>query len=226
MKDIIMKINLLHLIGTLKQTKYNLYKNMEIKFADSFGESIKTLIRHNTWWYKTYNLFRSDIPRFIKNIWKFRKGLWNHYWFDHHGTMMMMEIGLTDIANTTEKYGNEIDETRLKKVDAMRRVIQLIQNYNNDSYIEMAEKELGELVLRKWEFENVPDKPGFSQLIDNETENEKEHNGKVFYRAREIEKMEWEELFVILKGQDYTKFDKDIDWNEQFDGSGLKNWWD
>jgi hypothetical protein len=51
---------------------------MEIKFADSFGKSIKTLIRHITWWYKTYDLFCSDIPRFIRNIWKFRKGLWNH----------------------------------------------------------------------------------------------------------------------------------------------------
>ena len=35
-----------------------------------------------------------------------------------------------------------------------------------------------------------------------------------------------DELFVILKGQDYTKFDKDIDWYEQFDGSGIKGWWD
>jgi hypothetical protein len=140
--------------------------------------------------------------------------------------MMMMEIGLTDIANTTEKYGNEVDESRLKKIEKMRRAIQLIQNYNKDSYIEMAENELGKVIFREWEFEDVPDKPGFSQLVDNETENEKEHNGKVFDRAREIEKMEWEELWIIIQGQDYTKFDKDIDWYEQFDGSGLKGWWD
>jgi hypothetical protein len=199
---------------------------MEIQFADSFGKSIKTLIRHNTWWYKTYDLFRRDIPRFTKNIWRFRKALWNHYWWDHHGTLMFLEIGLSHIANNTEKHGNEIDETRLKKVDAMYRAIQLIQNYNNDSYIDMAEKELGGLVLREWKFEDVPNKPGFSQLVDNENEAEKKHNSEVFERAREIEKQEWDELFVILKGQDYTKFDKDIDWNKQFDGSGLKGWWD
>jgi hypothetical protein len=199
---------------------------MKIEFADSFSKSIKRLIRHNTWWYKTYSLFRHDLPRFFKNVWTFRKALWNHYWFDHHGTMMMMEIGLTDIANTTEKYGNEVDESRLKKIEKMRRAIQLIQNYNKDSYIEMAENELGKLILRDWEFEDVPDKPGFSQLIDNETKDEKEHNGKVFNRAREIEKMEWEELWIIIQGQDYTKFDKDIDWYEQFDGTGLRGWWD
>ena len=199
---------------------------MEIKFADSFGDSIKRLIRHNTWWYKTYELFRYDLPRFLKNVWTFRKALWNHYWFDHHGTLMFLETGLTHISDTVEQYGHEVDESRLKKVDAMRRAIQLIQNYNNDSYIDMAETELGELILHDWEFEPVPDKPEYSQLVDKDTPEEKEHNKKVFERAREIEKQEWDELFVILKGQDYTKFDKDIDWDKQFDGSGLRGWWD
>jgi hypothetical protein len=199
---------------------------MEVKFADTFGDSIKTLIRHNTWWYKTYELFRYDLPRFFKNIWKFRKALWNHYWFDHHGTLMFLETGLTHISDNVEKYGIEIDESRLKKVVAMRRAIQLIQNYNNDSYIDMAEKELGELILRDWEFEPVPDNSHCSRLVDNETPEEKEHNKKVFERSREIQEKEWDELFIILKGQDYTKFDKDIDWNKQFDGSGLRGWWD
>ena len=199
---------------------------METKFADSFGDSIKRLIRHNTWWYKTYELFRYDLPRFFKNVWMFRKALWSHYWFDHHGTLMFLETGLTHISNTVEKYGNEVDESRLKKVDAMRRVIQLIQNYNNDSYIDMAEKELGNLILHDWEFEPVPDNPEYSQIVDKDTPEEKEHNSKVFARAREIEEQEWDELFVILKGQDYTKFDKDIDWDKQFDGSGLRGWWD
>ena len=199
---------------------------MEIKFEDSFGKSIKRLIRHHTWWYKTYELFRYDLPRFFKNIWLFRKGLWNHYWFDHHGTLKFLEIGLTDISNNVEKYGNEIDETRLKKVVAMRRAIELIKNYNEDNYIDMAEKELGELILHDWEFEPVPDKPDYSQLVDKDTPEEKEHNRKVFERAREIGEQEWSELFVILQGQDYTKFDKDIDWNKQFDGSGLRAWWD
>lgn len=199
---------------------------METKFADSFGDSIKRLIRHNTWWYKTYELFRYDLPRFFKNVWTFRKALWNHYWFDHHGTLMFLETGLTHISDTVEQYGNEVDESRLKKVEAMRRAIKLIKNYNEDNYIDMAEKELGKLVLHDWEFEEVPDNPGYSQLIDNDTPEEKEHNKKVFDRAREIEEQEWDELFVILKGQDYTKFDKDIDWDKQFDGSGLRGWWD
>ena len=199
---------------------------MEIKFADSFGKSIKRLIRHNTWWYKTYEFFRYDIWRFLKNIWRFRRGLWNHRWWDHHGMLMFTEDALIHISDRIEKDGIETDESRLKKVIAMRRVIKLIQNYNKDSYLEMAESELGEVIHHPWEFEEIEDKPGFFKLKDKDTEEEKEHNHKVFSRSREIEVEEWNELFEILKGQDYSKFDKLKEWNEQFDGSGLRGWWD
>ena len=207
---------------------------MKVEFADSFSTSIKRLIRHNTWWYKTYSLFRYDLPRFFKNIWKFRKGLWNHYWFDHHGTLRFLEIGLTDMADRIEKDGMEVDSSRLKKVAKMRRAVELIKNYNEDNYIEMAEKELGEIVLHEWEFEDVEGKPGYSRLVDNDTEEEKEHNRKVFERAHEIEENEWNELFTILKGRPSPEFQMFLDksenkesaWDNWFDGSGMRGWWD
>ena len=211
---------------------------MKVGFADSFGDSLKTLIRHQTWGYKTYELFRYDLPRFFKNVWTFRKALWSHYWFDHHGTLKFLEIGLTNTSDTIEKYGNEVDGPRLKKVAAMRRAIELIKNYNESNYIEMAEKELGELVHHDWEFEPVEDKPGYSRLIDKDTDEEKVHNRKVFDRSSEIEEQEWDELFKILKGQDHKEYCKLYDsqteeekkekelWNEWFDGSGIKGWWD
>ena len=164
---------------------------MKVQFADTFTDSLRTLIRHQTWWYKTYSLFRHDLPRFFKNVWTFRKALWSHYWFDHHGTLMFLETGLTNIADTVEKYGNEVDGPRLKKVAKMRRAIELIKNYNEDKYIEMAESELGPLAIYEWEFEPVPDKPEYSRIIDRDTEEEKIHNRKVFNRAREIEEKEW-----------------------------------
>ena len=164
--------------------------------------------------------------------------LWNHYWFDHHGTLKFLEIGLTNLSDTVEKYGNEVDGPRLKKVAAMRRAIELIKNYNESNYIEMAESELGPLALHEWEFEPVPDKPEYSRIIDRDTEEEKIHNRKVFDRAHEIEEQEWNELFQILKGQDYKEYRKLYDeqteeekrkrelWDEWFDGSGIKGWWD
>ena len=132
---------------------------MKVGFADTFTKSIEKMIRQQTWWYKTYEFFRYDISRFIRNVWRFRKGLSRHYWWDHHGMLMFMEAALTDMSDRLEKDGSEIDSPRLKKVEKIRRAIQLIKNYNQDLYIEMAEKELGKLNLYDWEFETVPDSP-------------------------------------------------------------------
>jgi hypothetical protein len=137
-----------------------------------------------------------------------------------------METSYTNMVDNIEKRGNEIDKTRLKKVQAMRRAIEILKNCREDNYLAMAEKELGDLIFNDWEFEDLPDKPGFSKLVDNDTDEERVHNRKIFDRSNEIQEKEWSELFVILKGQDYTKFDKEIDWDEQFDGSGLRGWWD
>ena len=211
---------------------------MKVQFADTFADSLKTLIRHQTWWYKTYSFFRYDLPRFIKNVWRFRKPLWNHYWWDHHAILRFMEIGLDQMAEKTEKYGNEIDISRLKKVKAMKRAAELIRNYNEDNYIEMAEAELGEIVHHPWVFEEVPDNPGFSQIKDQDTEEEKIHNRKVYDRAREIQEAEWKELWSLVKGQDHEEYKKIYDslseeekkeedhYYKWFDGSDLRGWWD
>ena len=215
---------------------------MEIKFANTFEKSLKKLIRQNTWWYKTYSLFRYDIPRFFKNTWKFRKALWNHYWFDHHGTLRFMEIGIRDMAEKIEKYGIEVDKPRLKKVAAMRRAADLIRNYNEDLYLDMAEAELGEINYKKPLFEKDENNPDYYLMVDNDTPDEKEHKSKVYARTREIEESEWNELWTIIKGQDmeefrdfYKKvksgeandFEKEQgEWDNWFDGSGMKGWWD
>ena len=147
-----------------------------------------------------------DTLNFFKNVWRFRKPLVNHYWWDNRASLEFLQVSLTHMSDSIEKYGIEIDESRLKKVNKMRRASELIRNYVEDSYIEMAESELGELILHDPE--------------------ERAHNIKVFNRARKIEEQEWDELFSILKGQDLEKFDKNMEWEKQFDGSGLKGWWD
>ena len=66
----------------------------------------------------------------------------------------------------------------------------------------------------------------------------KKHNRKVYERSDEIEELEWIELWSILKGQDHKEYIKlheedelkeiknDNLWNEWFNGSGIKTWWD
>ena len=175
---------------------------------------------------KYWDILRYDLPRFLKNLRRFRKALWQYRVYDPHGIYVFNNTGLTEMANYVEKYGLEIDEPRLKKVAKMRRAAEIYKNFMEDTFIEQAEAELGELVIYPFEFEPVPDREKLYQLVEKENEEEKAHNRKVFDRAREIEEEQWVELYEILKGQDYTKFDKEVDWYEQFDGTGLRGWWD
>ena len=210
---------------------------MKVKFADSFGESLKDMIRHESWWYKTYETIRYKIPVFFKNIYRFRKVLWNHRWYDYRFTLEALQTSL-EIMEAKMHDGMEVFESRGKKIEKMQRAIQILKNIGDDNYIEMAESELGPLHMRDWEFEDVPEKDGYSQLVDNETPKEKKHNRKVFDRARKLGEQDWKELWKIFEGQDireYRKIEKTIteeyrlktnSYNQWFDGSDLRGWWD
>lgn len=198
---------------------------MNITFADSFWKSLKTLSRHQTWWYKTYDFFRRGIPNFVKNVWFFRKELWDFKGWDYSYNLQLFARSLESTSDLLENYGNEVEKTRNKKVGKIKRAIYLLHRIRTDEYISDAEKELGE--LKNTDF--------FSREDTNE---EREHNRKVFERATELENMEYEELWQILKGQDKKEFDeiyKNLSdeekknynhWENWFDGSGIKNWWD
>jgi len=211
---------------------------MNVGFADSFWKSLKRLNRHQTWWYKTYEVFRYKIPMFFENIWFFRKELWTFRSWDYGFNLMMLRRSLEKTVNTIEFYGMEVDSSRMKKVEKMKRIIELLNNVRSDSYIEMAEKELGDVKHIDWEFEEVPDNPGYMRLVDNKSQKDTEHNRNVYNRADEIEKEEWKEIWKILEGQDIEEYRKIYDsqteeekrrrelWDEWFDGSGMKHWWD
>jgi hypothetical protein len=200
---------------------------MEIKFADSFWKSLRRLSRQQTWWYKTYEFFRRKLPYFLENIWFFRKELWAFRSWDYSYNLDLFRRSLEKTVHTIEYHGSEVDESRLKKVEKMKRAIQLINNVRSDGYVKVAEKELGELKNSDWLWNDRED-----------TDEERIYNKKVFERAREIEDSEWNELWSIIQGQnvkeyseiynsktDEEKKEGDV-WNNWFDGSGLKGWWD
>lgn len=192
---------------------------MKVEFADTFFDSFKRMLRHQTWWYKTYSAIRWDIPHFIKNIWRFRKELYSHNWWDYRFTLNMLERSLTIMEDGMSSKGMEVSETREPKVKAMRRALELLKNNREDNYIDRAEKELGDLILSDWLFEESED--GLHKLVDTESKKDKAHNRKVFKRAVAIESAEWKELWTIIKGTKHsTKYDSD------YDGTDMRAWWD
>jgi len=213
---------------------------MKVKFVDSFHKSLKKLIWQDGRIYKSYSLFRYDIPLFISNIWKFRKVLAHHKWFDSAYTLEALYTSISIIEKNIRLYGNEVEESRNKKLAKMQRAMTLLKNHSEDNYIERAENVLGKLADHPWEFEDAGN--GCSRLIDKDTPEEKEHSKKVFEYSHQLEKEEWNELWEIFKGQsieDYEKYveehkseftqeqidDNEI-WNSYFDGSGMSGWWD
>lgn len=210
---------------------------MEIKVADSFTKSLKRLIWHQHPVYKFYEFFRYKLPQFFKNIWFFRKELWVFRSWDYSFNLMMLRRSLEKTVDTIEYHGHEVDISRMKKVEKMKRVIELLGHIREDDYIEMAEKEIGKLKDYDLEFEPIEGGEGY-ELLDTQTPEDKAHNKKVYERAREIEEQEWNEIWTILKGQDLNEYHKILEsmsdeermkgngWNKWFDGSGMKHWWD
>ena len=169
---------------------------MDVQITDSFTKSLKRLMWHESKVYRVYALFRYDIAHFLKNIWRFRKELWSHAWWDYRFTLNMLERSLTIMERGMSEKGMEISESREPKVMKMRRALELLKNSREDNFIDRAEQELGELKLSEWQFELLEN--GNHKLIDDESEEDKEHNHKVYQRARQIEEKEWKELWKIV----------------------------
>jgi hypothetical protein len=178
---------------------------MDVQITDSFTKSLKRLMWHESKVYRVYALFRYDIAHFLKNIWRFRKELWSHAWWDYRFTLNMLERSLTIMEKGMSEKGMEVSESREPKVMKMCRALELLKNSREDNFIDRAEQELGELKLSEWQFELLEN--GNHKLIDDESEKDKKHNRKVYQRARQIEEKEWKELWKIVDGD-------------------LRGWWD
>ena len=192
---------------------------MKLEAKDSFFESVEKLVWYDTNLWKVWSAIRYDIPLFFKNVWRFRKELYNHQWWDYRYTLEMMYRSLSIMVVRLEKDGIEEDVSRGKKVAKIKRALELLKHKLDDDYVERAEAELGEIQSGPFEFEKMED--GNYQLVDLviETASTRKHNRKVFKRASDIEEKEWKELWDIFKGKKFTTWD-------DFDGSDLRGWWD
>lgn len=213
---------------------------MKIFFAKSFFSSLWKIRNRQRWWYKTYDFFRYDIWRFLRNVRRFRKELLNFYPWDYIYNLKLLRRSLQESVKSIEK-GHEVDYTRLKKVEAMNRAIALILKFENDSFIEEAEAELGKVVRHDWDFTQE------GEWLDKNTPEENDHNSKIYRRAEEIEEKCWKELWEIFKGdgkegEEYrwkqakstVKLPEDSpdyysalheESSKHWDGSDMRSWW-
>lgn len=165
-----------------------------------------------------------DFFKFLLNIWKFRKALWVHTNWDYSGVLYFLKISISDIAKYIEEDGIEVDHSRLKKVEKMKRVVQILDNISEYKYFDIVELELGRRFISWFSTKEIDDEN--FELSSDDSDEQKEFNLKFFNRVTELEEQEWNELWEILKGQNCSKFSKELEFDDQFDGSGLRGWWD
>jgi len=150
---------------------------MKVNMAPTFFDSVERMINRQKWYWKTWDFLRYDMPRFFRNLWLFRKDLYNYRWYGgQHAVLPFMKTTLLDMASKIDERGMEVEKSKDKKVAKMYRAAFLMERFIEDDFIEIAEKELGDLISNGFDFEAVPDKPGYSRLVDKETPEEKEIN--------------------------------------------------
>ena len=88
----------------------------------------------HTWLNDIHIFLFKDIPNFFRNLWKFKKALWNHHWYDYSGTLQFLEIGIDDISKNLKERGIEVEHSRLKKVESMNRAVQILTNIRDSNY--------------------------------------------------------------------------------------------
>jgi len=211
---------------------------MKLQYEDSMLEKLVDTIYYDSKLWKVWEAIRYDIPLFFKNIWRFRKELYQHQWWDYHFTLQMLYRSLSIMVVSLEKDGIEEDSSRGKKVVKIKRALELLKHKLDDDYVERAELELGELNHKPFRFEPIEGREGLYSMVDDDTPAEKKHAKKVYKRANDMEEIEWKELWKILEGQDIRGYSKllktktkeeqknsDV-WGQWFDGSGLRGWWD
>jgi hypothetical protein len=101
----------------------------------------------------------------------------------------------------------------------MKRLQYLLYCRFEYNYIDLAEEELGKLPTNPFRFEKLDDGSDRYVMKSNLTEEEQDHETKVYDRASEIEKQQWDEIIEIIKGKVIINFKRD------FDGTGIRNWW-
>lgn len=188
------------------------------------------------WTENLYDLFRYNIPYFIKNLWNFKKILWNHRDWDFVYTLILMQQSIKHLKNNVNN-GYEVDISKNKKVVQIDRVLELLENHIQDTFIEQAEKIHGKLIHHPFKFNDIGN--DLVEIIYQDTETEMEHNSKIYDYSHKLEKEQWDELWDIIKGNNPNPYDNnyitiDVDelieeeeekYNEWDNGSDARGWW-
>ena len=212
-------------------------KKLSKKIKDFFVYTIG--YRVCDWWYDTKWYF-SNLKRFQPILKTWRS-------FDYHYQIDLFKFGIEQLANTIEKHENEIEESRKKRIEAMRALIaEIDRDYEEDvrKRLNYSYLDGGKVTLYKG---------GSVCFHDASKDKNKELKKKSDQYYKEIAKerlLHYQKIFDLILGKDDAKVAKEVKkrldamqdkpeydtaeyhdlyhkvWSEVWDGSGIEGWWD
>jgi hypothetical protein len=148
--------------------------------------------------YYTRNIWvfiRWDIPRFFKNVWRFRKELTRFAGWDWYYSLSMLRKSLMIQEESMRKDSNEYEPTLKLKLYYMRRSIYLMDCILGDNFHDMAEERLGyKTAFKEFKLESIEGSTSKRLVWADETDEEREKNNNIFMESSKIEKETWKRL--------------------------------
>lgn len=169
---------------------------MEVKFADTFWPSFKRMIdSENPWKWRFWVHKWYDLKYVIKNYIKYFRIVARMRPWESKSVIEMMRFQISHLCNYMEKYSDEVKESLQPKIEKMKRFVELADHYLEEDYRDRCGFD------HNWEFrfEDDPEHEGFSYLLTDESEEQKEKNSKALKEAYKLEEMEWNEMIELLK---------------------------
>lgn len=187
-----------------------------------------------------------DTKAYFKNLRRFNKIL--HKWrpWDYQYQVELFTFGIEQLADNLEKYGNEVEESRNKKIKAMRELVTLLKtDVEDEVYEKYITHEDHKKDYRVTEY--ADGSVGYEDISPEEKQKANKAEWDKYNEALEREKnKKYNRIFRIIRGQKKNEFHKLVeqeiaalpeeqkeDWNTKMrildkvsDGTGIESWWD
>lgn len=227
-------------------------KEYDVKGGDAFTQVFlkqeKTFWKRvKTWFHVRYSIIEMwyyDTKRYMENIARFNKMMKEWYPWDWESQVRLFAYGVELLANHIDMYGNEVDESRKKKVAAMRELVTLLRtDYEdglNEKYLRQGKEDV---ITHVTEYEDGS--IGFEVKDEKSRKIEQEALQRFEKALEEARKKHYNRIFEIIRGQDIEKLVvKKIGekqetetleeyhkryreaYDELYDGTGIEGWWD
>ncbi len=146
--------------------------------------------------------------RFFKNVWYFRKELYNHIGCNGIYSLNIFNKSLKMISKSlkTDLGDSFVNKKTIERID---EAIYLIDKLYDDDYVNIVLLEMEEDFK---ESEAYKEETSFSRsnlILNDVLKNKNSDYYDIFYRANELNEKDWKRLWTILKSKDY----------------GIRSWW-